>query len=243
MAKSSRLPCKILPDFLYYQHMLIIKCFIRSFADFNTHFYIMALKKMSLWVVAAKIILVLSWAIQPSKATAQTINTLGENTLNGALTGTLLGGASMALTNDTDFYTLQIGLGLGTLYGLGVGAYDLLQTGGNPGIVSGIFNDGRNSTIIVLLDTFYGAAAGAVVATSVMLVANEPLVQGLQYGAGAGAIAGFGFGLFDTFVLADRSTTLTFMNPSTYEIPVQSVGTWQLKQQLGIDFVRLSVSF
>lgn len=198
---------------------------------------------MSLWVVAAEIILVLSWAIQPSKATAQTINTLGENTLNGTLTGTLLGGAVMALTDDTDFYKLQIGLGLGTLYGLGVGAYDLLQTGGNPGIVSGIFNDGRNSTIIVLLDTFYGAAAGAVVATSVMLVANEPLVQGLQYGAGAGAIAGFGFGLFDTFVLADRSTTLTFMNPSTYEIPVQSVGTWQLKQQLGIDFVRLSVSF
>lgn len=203
----------------------------------------MALKKMSLWVVATTIILVLSWAIQPYKATAQTINTLGENTLNGALTGTLLGGASMALTDDTDFYPLQIGLGLGTLYGLGVGAYDLLQTGGNSGIVSGIFNDGRNSTIIVLLDTFYGAAAGAVVATSVMLVANEPLVQGLQYGAGAGAIAGFGFGLFDTFVLADRSTTLTFMKPGTYEIPVQSVGTWQLKQQPGIDFVRLSVSF
>ena len=198
---------------------------------------------MSLCIVASAIILVLSWAIQPYKVTAQTINTLGENTLNGALTGTLLGGASMALTNDADFYTLQKGLGLGTLYGLGVGAYDLLQTGGNPGIVSGIFNDGRNSTIIVLLDTFYGAAAGAVVATSVMLVANEPLVQGLQYGAGAGAIAGFGFGLFDTFVLANRSTTLTFMNPSTYEIPVQSVGTWQLKQQLGIDFVRLSVSF
>ena len=177
---------------------------------------------MSFMDVAAAIILVASWAIQPYKATAQTINTLGENTLNGALTGTLLGGASMALTDDTDFYPLQIGLGLGTLYGLGVGAYDLLQTGGNPGIVSGIFNDGNNSTIIVLLDTFYGAAAGAVVATSVMLVANEPLVQGLQYGAGAGAIAGFGFGLFDTFVLADRSTTLTFMNPGTYEIPVQN---------------------
>ena len=76
-----------------------------------------------------------------------------------------------------------------------------------------------------------------------MLVANEPLVQGLQYGAGAGAIAGFGFGLFETFVLADRSTTLTFMKPGTYEILVQSVGTWQLKQQPGIDFVRLSVSF
>ena len=135
--------------------MLIITCFIQFFADSNTHFYIMALKKMFLWMVAAAIILVLSWAIHPYKATAQTINTLGENTLNGALTGTLLGGASMALTNDTDFYPLQIGLGLGTLYGLGVGAYDLLQTGGNPIVISGIFNNGRNSTIIVLLDTFY----------------------------------------------------------------------------------------
>mgnify|MGYP001334330764 CR=1 FL=1 len=223
--------------------MLIITCFIQFFADSNTHFYIMALKKMFLWMVAAAIILVLSWAIHPYKATAQTINTLGENTLNGALTGTLLGGASMALTNDTDFYPLQIGLGLGTLYGLGVGAYDLLQTGGNPIVISGIFNNGRNSTIIVLLDTFYGAAAGAVVATSVMLVANEPLVQGLQYGAGAGAIAGFGFGLFDTFVLADRLTTLTFMQPGTYKIPIQSEGNWQLEQQSVIDFVRLSISF
>lgn len=223
--------------------MLIITFFIRSFAYFNTHFYIMALKKMFLRVVAGATILILSWAIEPYKATAQTINILGENTLNGALTGTLLGGASMALTDDTKFYPLRVGLGLGTLYGLGMGAYDLLQTGGNPGIVSGIFNDGRNSTIIVLLDTFYGAAAGAVVATSVMLVANEPLVQGLQYGAGAGAFAGFGFGLFDTFVLADRSTTLAFMQLGTYEIPVQSEGTWQLKQQPRIDFVRLSVSF
>ena len=203
----------------------------------------MVLKKMFIWIIAAAIILVLSWVFQPNKVAAQTINTLGENTLNGALTGTLLGGASMALTNDTDFYPLQVGLGLGTLYGLGVGAYDLLKTGGNPTVVSGIFNDGNNSTIIVLLDTFYGAAAGAVVATSVMLVANEPLVQGLQYGAGTGAIAGLGFGLFDTFVLADRSTALACMQPATYEIPVQDNGLWQLKQQPGIDFVRFSVNF
>jgi len=38
-----------------------------------------------------------------------------------------------------------------------------------------------------------------------MLVANEPITQGLQYGAGIGAWVGFGFGLFDTFVLAKRS--------------------------------------
>ena len=213
------------------------------YAHFNSYNYIMVLKKMLLWIIASVIILVLSSVFQPNKAAAQTINTLGENTLNGALTGTLLGGASMALTNDTDFYPLQVGLGLGTLYGLGVGAYDLLKSGGNPTVVSGIFNDGNNSTIIVLLDTFYGAAAGAVVATSVMLVANEPLVQGLQYGSGAGAIAGFGFGLFDTFVLADRSTALAFMQPATYEIPIQDGGVWRLKQQPGIDFVRFSVNF
>ena len=146
--------------------------FMCIYAHFNSYNYIMVLKKMFIWIIAAAIILVLSWVFQPNKVAAQTINTLGENTLNGALTGTLLGGASMALTNDTDFYPLQVGLGLGTLYGLGVGAYDLLKTGGNPTVVSGIFNDGNNSTIIVLLDTFYGAAAGAVVATSVMLVAN-----------------------------------------------------------------------
>jgi len=217
--------------------------FMCIYAHFNSYNYIMVLKKMLLWIIASVIILVLSSVFQPNKAAAQTINTLGENTLNGALTGTLLGGASMALTNDTDFYPLQVGLGLGTLYGLGVGAYDLLKSGGNPTVVSGIFNDGNNSTIIVLLDTFYGAAAGAVVATSVMLVANEPLVQGLQYGAGAGAIAGFGFGLFDTFVLADRSTALAFMQPATYEIPIQDGGVWRLKQQPGIDFVRFSVNF
>lgn len=74
----------------------------------------MVLKKMLLWIIASVIILVLSSVFQPNKAAAQTINTLGENTLNGALTGTLLGGASMALTNDTDFYPLQVGLGLGT---------------------------------------------------------------------------------------------------------------------------------
>ena len=62
-------------------------------------------------------------------------------------------------------------------------------------------------------------------------------------GAGTGAIAGFGFGLFDTFALADRSTALAFMQPATYEIPVQDNGLWQLKQQPGIDFVRFSVNF
>ena len=134
----------------------------------------------------------------------QSIELLAGNTLNGTANGALLGGAFMGLTNNPDFSPLRVGVGLGTLYGIGVGAYDISQTNGGSMIVTGTFNDGNNSSIIVLLDTFYGAAAGSVIASSVMLVANEPIVKGLQYGASAGAIAGFGFGIVDSFILSER---------------------------------------
>lgn len=137
---------------------------------------------------------------------AQTIEILAGNTFNGAMNGTLLGGAAMALNSTDEFDALRIGLGLGTLYGIGTGVYDLSYGKGSSLVVSGLFNDGNNSSIIVLLDTFYGAAAGSVVVTAVLLVANEPVLDGLKYGAGIGAWAGFGFGLFDAFVLADRIT-------------------------------------
>lgn len=127
------------------------------------------------------------------------------------MNGTILGGASMAIGNSSSFYPLQVGLGLGTLYGIGMGAHDIIQGGGGEVLVSGLFNDGNNSSIIVLLDTFYGAAAGSIIVTSIMLVANEPLVDGLQYGAGIGAWAGFGFGIFDTFFLSERVTAPTAM--------------------------------
>lgn len=138
---------------------------------------------------------------------AQTVQLLAGNTLNGAMNGTLLGGASMAIANNDDFYPLQVGLGLGTLYGIGMGGYDITKGGGKEILVSGLFNDGNNSSIIVLLDTFYGAAAGSIIVTSIMLVANEPLIDGLQYGAGIGAWVGFGFGIFDSFVLAKTTTS------------------------------------
>ncbi len=152
------------------------------------------------------------------KIQAQSVEIVAGNTLNGALQGTLLGGAAMGLSNSDDFGALRVGVGLGTLYGLGMGAYDISQAGGRSIVVSGLFNDGNNSSIIVLLDTFYGAAVGSVVVTSVMLVANEPILDGLQYGASIGAWAGFGFGLFDTFVLAKRSSApsmATYTPPST----------------------------
>ncbi|MEX0722136.1 MAG: hypothetical protein WD059_15770 [Balneolaceae bacterium] len=152
-------------------------------------------------------LLVMTMFSSHQTAKSQTIELLTGNALNGAVNGTLLGGATMAVTNNSDFAPLRIGLGLGTLYGIGLGAYDINNSRGHDLIVSGTFNDGNNTGIIVLLDTFYGAAAGAVIVSSVMLVANEPLIQGLQYGAGIGAWAGFGFGLIDVFTMAERKTS------------------------------------
>jgi len=140
------------------------------------------------------------------KSEAQTIELLAGNTLNGAVNGTLLGGATMALNSNPDFAPLRIGLGLGTLYGIGVGAYDVVSSGGQQLVVSGLFNDGNNTSVIVLLDTFYGAAAGAVIASSIMLIAEEPIIDGLKYGSATGAWIGFGVGVIDAFVLADRVT-------------------------------------
>lgn len=134
---------------------------------------------------------------------AQSIELVAGNTLNGAMNGVLLGGATMALKNNEDFRPVEVGLGVGTLYGLGVGLYDISQVNsGQQFYLSGTFNDGTNSSIIVLLDTFYGAAGGALVAASISLIIKEPVLNALQYGSGIGAWAGFGFGLFDAFMLA-----------------------------------------
>lgn len=138
-----------------------------------------------------------------SPATSQTINLLAGNTLNGAVTGVGLGGAVMGLQNSDDFAPVRMGLGAGTLFGIGVGFYDVSRVAkGEQFYISGTFNDGTNTSIIVLLDTFYGAAAGAIVASSITLIANEPVVDALQYGSSAGAWIGFGFGLIDAFALA-----------------------------------------
>ncbi len=151
-----------------------------------------------------------------SLANAQSVKLLGSNTLNGAINGVVLGGATMLVTdkkvnapfnkNLEDLYALQVGLGIGTLYGVGLGAYDIVNGGARQILVSGFFNDGTNSSIIALMDTFYGAAAGGVIALSVSLVANDPIFEAMQYGIGYGAFIGFGFGLIDMLVIADRSS-------------------------------------
>lgn len=143
-------------------------------------------------------------------AGAQSIELLAGNTLNGAVNGAILGGATMALQNSNEIGPVRVGVGLGTLYGIGVGVYDVSKvSAGEQFYISGTFNDGNNTTIIVLLDTFYGAAGGAIVASAVTLVANEPIIDGLQYGSGVGAWVGFGFGLIDAFTLAQRPGSQT----------------------------------
>lgn len=172
---------------------------------------------------------------------AQTIELLAGNTLNGAVNGTLLGGATMALNNDTDFRPLQVGVGLGTLYGLGVGAYDVAQSGGQQLLVSGLFNDGDNSSIIVLLDTFYGAAAGAIIATSIMLITDEPLLDGLKYGTAAGAWIGFGVGVFDSFALSERRTPPSSATNYTPTNSANGLVGIQFNKQTSVGFVSPSV--
>lgn len=144
-----------------------------------------------------------------NKVQAQSIKLLGSSTLNGAMNGVLLGGATMALQNSNDYRPVEVGLGAGTLYGISMGAYDMSQINkGGQFYISGTFNDGTNRSILVLLDTIYGAAGGMVIGTSITLIAQERVEKGLQYGAGAGAWLGMGFGLIDAFTLAEKPANL-----------------------------------
>jgi hypothetical protein len=146
-------------------------------------------------------------------SSAQSIEVLGGNILNGAMTGSMLGAATMGLQNSNDFTPLRIGVGAGTIAGAGIGIYDIatLQRG-EMFFISGIFNDGNNTSIIILLDTFYGAAAGAVLGSAGMLIADKPIVDGLQYGSSAGAWIGFTFGLVDAFGFAQRNRDFVSSN-------------------------------
>lgn len=141
-----------------------------------------------------------------SDSQAQAAELLGGNILNGAITGTILGAATMGLQNSSDYAPLRVGLGSGVIGGAGIAAYDIITLPrGQQFFISGIFNDGRNSSVIILLDTIYGAASGAVLGSAIMLIGNNPLVDGLQYGSSIGAWAGFGLGLVDSFLEADRN--------------------------------------
>jgi hypothetical protein len=176
---------------------------------------------------ALLLIVIFGITLTQNKTKAQSIKLLGSSTLNGAMNGVLLGGATMALQNSNDYRPVEVGLGAGTLYGIGLGAYDMSQIDkGEQFYISGTFNDGTNRSILVLLDTIYGAVGGMVVGTSVTLILQEEIGQGLQYGAGAGAWLGMGFGLIDTFMLAERPANLQAGNFSQPQQNVEGLITY-----------------
>jgi hypothetical protein len=205
---------------------------------------------------------------QQIHAQSYTIEILGGNVLNGVLTGAALGGATMAITDNADLAPIRVGVGAGILYGIGVGVFDVSKAEGQKLLVQGSFNNGHNSAIIVLLDTGYGAAAGGIIATSAMLVANKPLLDGLQYGVAIGAYAGFGFGIFDAFVLSSRgpapvaslhkkpdvqglmtmsnstqNVQLGFLSPALYNNLDISSSEILMQPQLGFNALNLKVRF
>lgn len=173
--------------------------------NYNQTFFMKSLVSTVLFCT----ILLFSFSFQKN-AHAQTVDLLGGNVLNGAVTGTLLGVSVMGLQNSDDFAPLRVGLGGGILGGAGVALYDIATLPqGQQFFISGLLNDGNNSSIIILLDTMYGVGGGAVLGTAVMLIQNKPIVDGLQYGGAAGAWAGFGLGLVDAFMLSERNQDFT----------------------------------
>jgi hypothetical protein len=157
-------------------------------------------------VVLVPLLIGLVYLGMPQKSSAQSGELIGGNILNGAITGTILGTAVMGLQNSNHFAPLRVGLGSGILAGTGLAIYDVATLPqGQHFFISGVFNDGSNSSIIILLDTVYGAGVGAAIGSAIMLIGNKSIVKGLQYGGSAGAWAGFGFGLVDSFAIAERN--------------------------------------
>lgn len=173
----------------------------------------------------------------------------------------------MALQNSNNFDPVRVGLGTGILYGAGVGIYDLSTISiGDQFYISGMFNDGTNSTVIVLLDTFYGAAAGAVLGTSISLINNQAFLKSIQYGTGIGTWIGFGYGIIDAFTLAKRhhmepssatrpnsanglihltsarkSFSLGLLNPSIIKQKSVSTSNIKVNHSIGLEVINLSL--
>jgi hypothetical protein len=158
--------------------------------------------------ITIPIFLLFSLFSSPTLAQAQALKVAAGNTLIGTANGALLGVSIMGLTNSSNLDPIRFGVGAGTLYGIGVAAYDMSRMDGlGYYVVEGTFNATEYSTLIVMLDTFYGSVTGSVLGMAVSLMANESVVKGIQYGASSGAIVGFGFGLVDAFHLSNKQSS------------------------------------
>ncbi len=182
--------------------------------------------------ISAGILLVLlfSGMIKPDRSEAQVMRDVMINTGAGTVTGAALGGATMALNNSGDLDPVRVGVGAGTLLGLGVGIYDAFTIPGDDDYYfDGVFASGRYRGTVILLDTFYGAATGALVGTAISLIGGNPVLDGLRIGTGAGAYVGFGFGLLDAFVIGEPVPFDDFYEGYTHSAPSGSSGLISMK--------------
>jgi len=196
------------------------------------------LQKKCILIIVGIMFTSLTW--HTPHAEAQALKVVAGNTFAGAATGAMLGGAQMALNNNDDTLPLRYGVGIGTLTGMAIGVYD---TGREAENLYGMFRSARYTSTIIMLDTFLGSATGAVVGMAVALLRQDEIVKGVQYGAGAGAWAGFGFGLIDGFLLSeyrDRGYTSSFNNQPGIE-PVNGLLTLQTNSNLSIGFINPSL--
>ena len=69
------------------------------------------------------------------------------------------------------------------------------------------------------------------VGSSVTLIMQERIEKGLQYGAGAGAWLGMGFGLIDAFMLAEKPANLQASNISSEQQAVNGLITYSNANQ------------
>jgi hypothetical protein len=190
---------------------------------------------------------------------AQGLQTLAGSTLVGSANGALLGIGTMALANTTDLAAVRVGIGSGTLYGLGIGAYDITARQVGSGYrVEGMFNSANYSAMIVLLDTFYGGLTGSIVGTALQLMADKPLIDGIQYGSGVGLWGGFVFGLADVFLfsdpvpmfgavpeqsLPDQRVTVRVLQPTLLAAPSLQNGNAGLRLEPALDVARITIRF
>lgn len=148
-----------------------------------------------------------------SGAFAQAMKVTAANTGLGALNGALLGLGAMGLSGNSDDLTpLRVGVGFGTLYGLGMGIYDVTANtfNGVTDIKYGMLHSSEYSAMIPMFDTVYGGATGAVVGMAVSLINGTSIRKGFVNGGSVGLFGGFLFGITDVLYFSQTRTNSLF---------------------------------
>jgi hypothetical protein len=148
-----------------------------------------------------------------SGAFAQAMKVTAANTGLGALNGALLGLGAMGLSGNSDDLTpLRVGVGFGTLYGLGMGIYDATvhTNNGITNIKYGMLHSSEYSAMIPMFDTVYGGATGAVVGMAISLINGTSIRKGFVNGGSVGLFGGFLFGITDVLYFSQTRTNSLF---------------------------------